>query len=156
MYLQQRCPSLSTRMFIPADEVYGVDCSPALIELARRVNPQAHFSVADVASEDAAAAVPRGHLCLLANVLISPDAAIVGRILATAWSRVLPGGYLVVLVPSAESAQLVCDTARAAQSKGKRCARERWRDFVVDPAEAAAHGWRRWGVATYAGFNSTI
>ena len=26
--------------------------------------------------------------------------------------------------------------------------RARWRDFVIDEAEAAAHVWRRWGVAT--------
>ena len=94
--------------------------------------------------------IPKAHLCVSANVLIAPDLDVCGKILERTLEWVLPGGYLLLLVPSHESARMVANCYVKHRAPKKKLGRsDRYADFKkLDPWDVAHHVWKRWQVRT--------
>ena len=135
------------------DDLTAVDVSPKLLDCARRDYdgaPPCAFAVADLTKREALAAFPAAHLCVSANVLIAPDLGTCGKILATTLDALRPSGYLVLLVPSNESARMVANTYAKYRAKKKKLGpSDRRNDFrTLDAVDVANSVWKRWGVRT--------
>jgi SAM-dependent methyltransferase len=145
------------------DDLLAIDCSQKLVERAKRVygspgrvtatgRPRApcRFGVVDL-TKDEPGEVERHDLVVSANVLIAPDRAVCEAILAATLGRVANGGYLVLLVPSHESARAVANVyMRHRLPQKKKLGRsDRHRDFTpLNAPEVEAQVWKRWGVRT--------
>ena len=102
------------------DDLLAIDCSQKLVERAKsggspgrvtatgRPRAPCRFGVVDL-TKDEPGEVERHDLVVSANVLIAPDRAVCEAILAATLKRVANGGYLVLLVPSHESARAVAN-----------------------------------------------
>ena len=144
------------------DDLLAIDCSQKLVERARRVygspgrvtatgRPRApcRFGVVDLTKDSDVD--ERHDLVVSANVLIAPDRAVCEAILAATLKRVANGGYLVLLVPSHESARAVANVyMRHRLPQKKKLGRsDRHRDFTpLNAPEVEAQVWKRWGVRT--------
>ena len=145
------------------DDLLAIDCSQKLVERAKRVygspgrvtatgRPRApcRFGVVDL-TKDEPGEVERHDLVVSANVLIAPDRAVCEAILAATLKRIANGGYLVLLVPSHESARAVANVyMRHRLPQKKKLGRsDRHRDFTpLNAPEVEAQVWKRWGVRT--------
>ena len=145
------------------DDLLAIDCSQKLVERAKRVygspgrvtatgRPRApcRFGVVDL-TKDEPGDVERHDLVISANVLIAPDRGVCEAILAATLRRVANGGYLVLLVPSHESARAVANVyMRHRLPQKKKLGRsDRHRDFTpLNAPEVEAQVWKRWGVRT--------
>ena len=145
------------------DDLLAIDCSQKLVERAKRVygspgrvtatgRPRApcRFGVVDL-TKDEPGEVERHDLVVSANVLIAPDRAVCEAILAATLKRVAAGGFLVLLVPSHESARAVANVyMRHRLPQKKKLGRsDRHRDFTpLNAPEVEAQVWKRWGVRT--------
>merc|ERR1719171_145393 len=107
-------PALALR----CTHVFACDISPQLLDVAMkstkrfRIN-NVTFATADIAeySSDEALAeglsFPKGDMVVCANVLISPNEVTRQRIFSRVCGCMSPSGTLLMLIPSAESAQRV-------------------------------------------------
>ena len=145
------------------DDLLAIDCSQKLVERAKRVygspgrvtatgRPRApcRFGVVDL-TKDEPGDVERHDLVVSANVLIAPDRQVCEAILAATLKRVANGGFLVLLVPSHESARAVANVyMRHRLPQKKKLGRsDRRRDFTpLNAPEVEAQVWKRWGVRT--------
>ena len=104
------------RMF---DEVAGYDSSQGCVDISRKKMA----GKANIAVGLASSALPRGRgrfdVVLCVNVLLDPVVRARSAITRTLVALMAPGGRLILVVPSLESAMLLAE-AEADESKGKR------------------------------------
>lgn len=145
-----------------ADDLLAIDCAPKLVERAKiaygppgsvtttgRPRARCRFAVVDL-TQDVPGEVYRHDLVVSANVLIAPDRVVCEAILAATLKRVERGGFLVLLVPSHESARAVANAYMRHRLPKKKLGRsERHRDFTpLNAPDVEAMVWKRWSVRT--------
>lgn len=173
---------LLSRLF---DEVHGFERSMACVEIARQQLRKLE-NVA-VHSASAASVGRRGpfDMVLCVNVAVHPAAKERGRVFGAVRSLLRPGGDLLLVVPSVESATMVAAAERAALGKAasgrgdwgaehpggvvtiegmpyKHYSRAELRDdlvelgFGVKRIRRVEYSWRSQGVRPGAGFRDTL